>query len=131
MENHAGYIVILALLVLAGLLVLGLFLLDHFLFQVQINANLYAEMKTYYLARAGIEYAIYRLDANPAWRTRGFTQDLGGAGKIKVVISNGDPDILIESYGIYRKYEMCQVAYYKAQGSIVAENEFLPKKWIK
>lgn len=131
MDNDTGYIVILTLLVLAGLLMLGLFLLDHFLFQVQINANLYAEMKIYYLAQAGIEYARYRLEDNPAWRTRSFMQDLGNAGKIKVIISEGNPDITIQSFGIYRNFQMCKIGSYTYEGTIGVENEFLPKKWIK
>ena len=107
-----GYVMILTLLVMAGLLLLGLFLLDHFLYQMQINYNLYLELKTYFLAQAGLEYAAYRLENEPLWRTDGWIKNLGSAGQFKIIISEDTDYLIVQSCGIYRNFVRWRTGYF-------------------
>ena len=94
-----------AILALTGLLLLGFSLLDHLLLQSKINHNLYLELKTYYLAQAGIEYATYRLKEDPSWRTRDWQKDLGALGCIFLRISDDKSLIDVRATGEYRSYQ--------------------------
>ncbi|AZR73568.1 hypothetical protein BBF96_09305 [Anoxybacter fermentans] len=107
-----GFVLILTLVVLSGLLLLGLFTMDHFLIESKINYNLYLELKTHYLAQAGIEYAFYRLKEEPTWRTENWMDDLGEAGQIRLKILEDSDFIIVWSGGIYKQYEVWKDAYF-------------------
>lgn len=100
--NNSGFILLLAMLALTGLLLLGFSLLDHFMLQSKINHNLYLELKTYYLAQAGIEYATYRLKEDPSWRTIGWQRDLGTSGRIFLQVIDDKTIISVQATGEYR-----------------------------
>ncbi len=107
-----GFVLILVLCILMGFMMIGFFMLDHFLIQSKINQNLYLELKTYYLAQAGIEYAIYRLEKLPTWRTKNWQADLKDAGQIRLYITSESDKICVDSIGIYQEYECKLTAYF-------------------
>lgn len=112
--NSSGYVLILALLSLSCILLLGFSVLDHFLLQSKVNQNLYLELKTYYLAQAGIEYATYRLKEDPSWRTASWQADLGDSGQIYLRVIDKDSLISVEARGAYDDSQWTQQAQFSS-----------------
>mgnify|MGYP006310567127 CR=1 FL=1 len=110
--SEKGFILIYTMLLLAGLILMGTFLMDHFLIESKINYNLYMEMKTYYIAQAGIEYATLKLESNPFWRTSGQDIYLADKGRILLKVIDDYDQIIVKSYGIYDEFQTLEQAYF-------------------
>lgn len=110
--KEKGFILVITLFIMTGLLMIGSFLLDHLLIQCKINYNLYLEIKTYYLAHAGIEYATYRLCVEPDWRINNWVHDLTETERFNLTISEDDTLIKVKSTGVYREFQLTLEAYF-------------------
>lgn len=109
---NKGYVLIITLIILLSFLLLGMFMLDHYLIQHKINQNIYAEVKTYYLALAGVEHAEYRLRKNHGWRTTGLILPQGADGEIKLVVYEENGAIRVDSSGVFQSFSCLKTAYF-------------------
>ncbi|MCG8639306.1 MAG: hypothetical protein MI862_06205, partial [Desulfobacterales bacterium] len=97
---------------MAGLFIIGSFLLDHTLIQSIINHNLYLEIKTYYLAQAGIEYATYRLQVEPDWRINSWEHNITETDKFDLTITEDETFIVVRSTGIHWEFQLTLEAHF-------------------
>lgn len=139
MIKNKGTVIIITFVVLMALLLLGVYFLTFTLTEARISRSQEAGARTYYLAEAGINEAIWKLKNDDTWKTNFETdpnwlppdlyRDFGG-GSYTVTVENlerGRAKISTistfpVSNGIAQRIVRTEV--YRATGSLIYKNAF-------
>lgn len=141
LQNRRGAILLMVIGIVIFVLLLGLLIINIYSTDVQVARNSKNSLIAFYIAEAGIHYALPMLDYDSDWRT-GVVMNFNGGSFTVSLSDEGDGIVMVKSIGIYKgaqrtikvkiqmgnwpmfKYDAERTAYNTPQHYIARELQF-------